>query len=305
MGGMQPGRSIVVGVNGSEQALRAVRWGAAEAERRHAPLRLVSAFAWVPDDSVGHSGLRERYREILLERTEIHLRGAVAVAVAVAERENPGVEIDHQVMVGSPYAVLGSEARRSQLVVVGDRGLTRVEGLLAGSVVVELAAHAACPVVVVRGTERDPSESVALPVVVGIGGSPTSEAAVAFAYDAAAVRQVPLVAVHTWWCPVVDPMTAPLLDWDALETEERQLLADRLGGWAEKYPDVRVEHLVSCGPPARSLLEQTAGAQLVVVGSRGRGELAGLVLGSVSNALVHRSACPLVRPAAGGGADAP
>ncbi|MCU1662855.1 MAG: UspA protein [Pseudonocardia sp.] len=302
MGGQHPGRSIVVGVDGSEQALQAVRWGAAEAERRHAPLRLVSAFAWVPDDSVGHSGLRERYREILLERTEIRLRGAVAVA----ERENPGVEIDHQVMVGSPYAVLGSEARRSQLVVVGDRGLTRVEGLLAGSVVVELAAHAACPVVVVRGTERDPSERAALPVVVGIGGSPTSEAAVAFAYDAAAVRQVPLVAVHTWWCPVVDPMTAPLLDWDAIETEERQLLADRLAGWAEKYPDVRVEYLVSCGPPARSLLEQTDGAQLVVVGSQGRGEFVGLVLGSVSNALVHRAACPVavVRAAAGGGADA-
>lgn len=302
MSGHPPGRTIVVGVDGSEQALRAVRWGAAEAERRHLPLRLVSAFAWVPDGGVGHVGLRERYWEALLERTEIRLRNGVAVA----EQENPGVEIDHQVMVGAPDAVLRCEARRAQLLVVGDRGLSRVEGLFAGSVAVALAAHAACPVVVVRGVERDPADAAVLPVVVGVDGSPTSDAAVAFAYDAAASRQVRLVAVHTWWNLVVDPALAPLVDWDAIEADERQLLTERLAGWADKHPDVPVECVVARGHPTRSLLEQAGGAQLVVVGSRGRGELAGMVLGSVSNALVHRAACPVavVRPGEGDGSGA-
>jgi nucleotide-binding universal stress UspA family protein len=88
---------------------------------------------------------------------------------------------------------------------------------------------------------------------------------------------------------------------DPAKTDEQQLLAERLAGWTEKYPDVRVERLVTCGPPTRSLLEQAAEAQLVVVESRGRGEFVGLVLGSVSNALVHRAACPVVvvRAAAG------
>jgi nucleotide-binding universal stress UspA family protein len=299
MSGQPPGRTIVVGVDGSEQALRAVRWGAAEAERRHVPLRLVSAFAWAPDGGIEHAGLRERYWEALLERTEIRLCNAVAVV----ERENPTVELDHQVMVGSPDAVLRCEARRAQLLVVGDRGLGRVGGLFAGSVAVALAAHAACPVVVVRGVERDPAGAATLPVVVGVDGSPTSEAALAFAYDAAASRQVRLVAVHTWWILVVDPALALLLDWDALEAHERQLLTERLSGWADKNPDVPVDYVVTRGPPTRGLLEQAAGAQLVVVGSRGRGELAGMVLGSVSNALVHRAACPVavVRPGEGDG----
>jgi nucleotide-binding universal stress UspA family protein len=254
----------------------------------------VSAFAWAADHVVGHAGLGERYREILLERTRAH----VAAAAAVAEQDSHGIEVEQQVVVGFPIGVLGAEARHAQLVVVGDRGLNRVEGLLVGSVAVALAAHAACPVVVVRGTERGPSEAASLPVVVGVDGSPTSEAAIAFAYEAAAARRVGLVAVHTWWELAVDPALAPLLDWDAIETDERQLLAERLAGWGEKYPDVRVERVVTRDRPARSLLEQAARAQLVVVGSRGQGELAGLFLGSVSNALVHRASCPVavVRP---------
>lgn len=281
---------VVVGIDGSDSALRAVRWAAAEARRRGALLRLVSAFGWEADQ-VAHPTLVGPYREILLERT----RSRLAEAAETAGRETPDIEVEQELVVGHAVPVLGDEARRAQLVVIGDSGLGRIDGLLAGSVAVALAAQASCPVVVVRG-EQEPS--AALPVVVGVDGSPTSEEAVVFAFEAAAARGVPLVAVHTWWNLVPDPSTAMLIDWEAVEADEQLLLSERLVASAEKHPDVAVERVVTRDRPVHSLLEQAARAQLVVVGSRGRGGLSGLVLGSVSHAVLHRAPCPVavVRP---------
>lgn len=284
---VRPG-AVVVGVDGSDTAHRAVRWGAAEAGRRHLPLRLVTAFGWTAEYPAGHPRPGERYREVLLDRT----RRMLVRAAEAAERQVPGIVVEQELVVGPPIAVLASEARDARLVVIGDRGLGGVTGLLVGSVAVALAAHAACPVAVVRGDVTEPD--AALPVVVGVDGSPTSEAALAYAYDAAATRGVPLVAVHTWWDVMIDPAMAPLLDWEAIEVDERVLLAERLAGWAEKYPDVTVQRIVARDRPARALLEQAAHAQLVVVGSRGRGGVAGLVLGSVGHALLHRAPCPVI-----------
>lgn len=283
---------VIVGVDGSQSALRAVRWGATEAARRQAALRLVTAVR-VEAAHVVHPQLMQRYRSIVLDRSRGHLDDVVAAA----EQEAPGVGVQQQLVEGHPIPVLGAESDRAQLVVIGDRGMGRTEGVLVGSVAVALAAHASSAVVVVRGV-REPSETVSLPVVVGVDGSPTSDAAVAFAYEAASARRVPLVAVHTWWDLLTDPVMAPLLDLEAIEDDERQLLSQRLAGWSEKYPDVPVERVVTRDRPAHSLLEQAAGAQLLVVGSRGRGGLSGLVLGSVSHAVVHRSPCPVavVRP---------
>jgi nucleotide-binding universal stress UspA family protein len=109
------------------------------------------------------------------------------------------------------------------------------------------------------------------------------------------------VAVHTWWDLIADPAMAPLLDWEAIEADAQHLLSKRLAPSAEKYPDVPVERLVTRDRPAHSLLEQAAHAQLVVVGSWGRGSFSGLVLGSVSHAVLHRARCPVavVRPDTG------
>jgi nucleotide-binding universal stress UspA family protein len=288
-------RTVVVGVDGSGSATGAVRWGAAEAARRQVPLRLVIGFGWPVDASGGRPPHGGAYRDVLLGQARAHL----AAAAAVAEDARPGIEVEQELVVGSPIAVLGDEARRAQLVVIGDRGMSRVEGLLVGSVAVALAAHAACPVVVVRWAERESAGTDRLPVVVGVDGSAISDAAVAFAFDAAAAREVPVVAVHTWSGMVFEPTAVPMgIDWAAIENAERDLLARQLTGWSQKYPDTVVEQLVTRDRPAHALLEQAAGAQLVVVGSRGRGEFAGLVLGSVGNALVHRSPCPvaIVRP---------
>jgi nucleotide-binding universal stress UspA family protein len=296
MDAQRSARTVVVGIDGSDSALRAARWAAVEAARRRVPLRVVTAFAWPQNDARLHLGLDADYREMGLGIA----RQELAEAVAVAEEESAGNAVEPQLIAGFPIPVLRAESSRAQLIVLGDRGLGAVGGLLAGSVAVAMAAHAECPVVLVRGEDGEPVQDPTRPVVVGVDGSPLSEAAVAFAFEAAGLRGVPLVAVHTWWDLLVDPTMVTLQDWDAIEAYERELLADRLAGWVEKYPDVRVRQLVARDRPAHALVEQSGHAQLVVVGSRGRGAVAGLLLGSVSHALLHRARCPVavVRPIA-------
>jgi nucleotide-binding universal stress UspA family protein len=279
------GRTVIVGVDGSESALRAARWSAAEAARRGVALRIVTAFGWPHGHPVGEIGLGRSARDIMLGESRRHL----AEAAAVAEHAVDGLVVEQQLVVGFPIPVLAAEARGAQLVVIGDRGLGGVTGLLLGSVATALAAHADCPVVVVRGEDSDP----AAPVVVGVDGSPVSEAALGFAYEAAAARGVPLIAVHTWRDTVVSPTVAPLMDWEAIEADERRVLAERLAGWSEKHPDVPVQRVVPRDRPAHALVELSRRAQLVVVGSRGRGGFTGLLLGSVSHALLHRSHSPV------------
>ena len=278
---------VVVGVDGSSSALDAVRWAAREAARRGTSLRLVSAFSWHESRHIGAHG---HYREVMLSRT----RDAVSEAAGTAAQAAPGIDIAERVVDGFPVPRLVAASRHAGLVVIGDRGLGGFSSLLVGSVAIGLSAHAECPVVVARG---ELSLGIG-PVVVGVDGSPLSEAALAFAFQAADARGVPLVAVHAWTDSVLDAAVVPLLGWDAIETVEQLLLAERLAGWGEKYPDVEVRRVVARDRPAHALIEQAVAAQLVVVGSHGRGSAAGLVLGSVSHAVLHHSPCPVavVRP---------
>jgi nucleotide-binding universal stress UspA family protein len=293
-------RTVVVGVDGSKSALAAVRWAAREAVRRRLPLRLVHAFSWPNTRHIGDPGLGFDYQEVLLRAAREQVSAAVDAAAVTA----PGVEIDQQMEAGYPIPMLQAESRYAQLLVLGHRGLGGVTGLLLGSVTDALAACAACPVVVVRGA-APLDTSASLPVVVGVDGTPNSEAAIAFAFDAADARRVPLVAVHTWRDSLVDPALETLLDWNAIEADEQEVLAERLVGWGEKYPNVQVQRIVTRDRTARRLLEQAHGAQLVIVGSRGHGTFSGLMLGSVSHALLHHAPCPVavVRPEPGNGGD--
>lgn len=287
---MQARRAVVVGVDGTHSAQCAVRWGAAEASRRRVPLRLVTAYGWPPERRF--EGL-----DVALDgdQQSDRVRGELAGAAAIAELAAPGVRIERQATAGHPVSVLVDESGRAQLIVVGDRGAGRVEAAVAGSVAVAVATHATCPVVVVRGCERELWEVATRPVVVGVDGSATGEAAIAFAFETASARGVSLVAVHAW------PDRTP--DRPVTDSAERELLSQRLAGWTEKYPDVRVSQVVTRSRPADGLLARAATAQLVVVGSRGWSGFSGLVLGSVSHALVHRSPCPVavVRPNPTGG----
>ncbi|MCE3553148.1 universal stress protein [Pseudonocardia sp. RS11V-5] len=291
----RPEGPVVVGVDESESALDALRWAAGEAILRHAPLRAVLAFAPVPAGHVGNPGLGTAYRHQMAETARAVLDGAVELARQVA----PGVAVESELCQGFPVPVLLDESDRAQLTVLGSRGLGGFTGLLLGSVAGSLAARGGSPVLVVRGRRDEQSgpgtgSPDPRPIIVGIDGSPTSEAAVALAFEEAALRAAPLLAVHTWLDDVIEPTLSPLIDWQSLEAEERSLLAQRLAGWSEKYPDVEVRRLVERDRPAGVLLAETAQAQLVVVGSRGRGNATGLLLGSVSHALLHHSHCPVL-----------
>jgi nucleotide-binding universal stress UspA family protein len=280
-------RAVLVGIDGSDAAQRAAGWAVDEARRRGAGIRLLAAFPWTRDHVVGNPALGEAERDRLLRRAHALL----ARTTEALARSAPEIQVDSEVVIGFPIGSLAQAAHDADLLVLGDRGLGGVRGLLLGSVSATLAAGATCPVVVVRGSaEADPATA---PVIVGVDGSPVSEAAVEFAFEAASARGVPLVAVHTWLDTVFEPGFAPIVDWQALAAQESGILAERLAGWAEKYPDVAVERVVVRDGPAHALVERSAGAQLLVVGSRGRGNLAALLLGSVSHGVLHRSECPV------------
>jgi nucleotide-binding universal stress UspA family protein len=281
-------RTVVVGVDGSQEALRAVRWAAVEARRWGLPLRLVNAAGWVVDTDIDRTAYGSLH-DALVSRAQLRLAAATTQAHAV----EPDLVVEQQVTAGHQVEVLEGESRLARILVIGDRGLGRLEELLVGSTALGLVAHAACPVVVVRGREISAAEAATLPVIVGVDGSPTSASAIAFGFTAAAERKVPLMVVHTWSDLLADPAIAPMLDWTAAERIERARLDKQLAPWSVAHPDVEIRCEVSRDRPAQRLLSLCEHAQLVVVGSRGRGELASQLLGSVSYALIQKADCPV------------
>jgi nucleotide-binding universal stress UspA family protein len=281
---------VVVGVDGSADALTAVVWAAEEAARRNAPLRVVHANIW----PVIRGHWPGDYADQLLLRSE----ELVQDAVRHARQASPGLTVSGTVTTGNAAPVLIESSRDALLVVVGSRGLGGFTGLLVGSTAVALAAHAGCPVVVVRLGQADRLPRSG-PVVVGIGtddGQLADQDAVRFAFAAAADRHGALTAVHTltdvsatdlWGLLRSDAETETLLR-DARERVEELLSAQRT-----EFPAVRVEVIVRPARPAAVLVELSGSAQLVVVGCRGRGGFAGLLLGSVSQALLHHASAPV------------
>ncbi|MGW4170293.1 universal stress protein [Streptomyces chartreusis] len=259
------GKLVVVGVDGSSSCRAAVEAAAREARWRGAGLRVVHA--------VSRSG-RPMYSQPDPAPLDDLVREAADHARAVA----PEAEVTEAVVPGSAVAVLGAESRAADLVVVGARGAGGFVEMLLGSTAVSLAAHTKCPVMVIRGEPAD-----AGPVVVAVDGSPKGERAVEFAFAEAALRKAEILAVHAWL-----PDYAPA--GTGVESAER-LLAQALAGHAEKYPDVVVGQQVLSGEPRETLIEASRSAQLMVLGARGHGGFAGLLLGSVSQALLHHAHC--------------
>ncbi|WP_432072215.1 universal stress protein [Streptomyces wuyuanensis] len=285
MGGL-----VVVGVDGSESGLAAVEEAAREARWRGAALRVVHAFIWarmqVPlgPSSYGppEGGLRNMADRL------------VAEAVERAASTAPEVEVGSAVVSGEPLTVLEAESQGAELVVVGSRGMGGFVGLMVGSTAVHLAAHGRCPVLVVR----EPSHAEG-PVLVGVDGSPASEAAVDFAFAEAALRGSGVLALHAYtpWNAPLPPPQDPSMPYanppGAVTEAEERLLAEALAGRRETYPGVPVEHAVVRGDTRKALIEASASAQILVVGARGRGGFKGLLLGSVSQAMLHHAHCPV------------
>lgn len=293
-------KSIVAGVDGSALALRAARWAADEAARRRLPLRLVQIIDVV--SATGGFAPPPSFFTAL----ESEGRRQLAEAEAVVRQDHPELDIDLILRTASLVPALITLSEDAHLVVLGARGSGGFSGLLAGSTAIALVAHGHSPVAVIRGGEADEATPSEGPVVVGVDGSPTSEPALAVAFEEAAMRRTGLVAVHAWVEFTSDTAYATarqfLVDWEAVETREREMLAERLAGWQEKYPDVEVRRVVTGGRPAARLLDAARDGQLLVVGSRGRGGFAGMLLGSTSQALIHHAPCPVmvIRPAAAG-----
>ncbi|GAA2429459.1 universal stress protein [Streptomyces glaucus] len=281
---------VVAGVDGSPSSLEAVEVAAREAGLRGTGLRLVHAFGWpsvhvppgVPPWRHGPPGLREM------------VDGTLAGAERRARAAAPRVEVAREVVVGEPVTVLEIESRTASLVVIGSRGLSAFGSLLLGSTAVHLAAHARCPVLVVRG-RPDPTG----PVLLATDGSPAARGAVEFAFAEASLRGADLVALHVWTTRTGraydGPADPPFVtyDEDHLRDEEERVLAGALSGPARAHPDVAVHRRLVRGRVRPTLIDASARAQLVVVGARGRGGFTGLLLGSVSQAVLHHAQCPV------------
>lgn len=289
-------KPVLVGIDGSFSAERAARWAAREARERRVPLQLLHAYEFAADFT---PDLERGSRDVFLG----YGRDCLQQAAEQARHAAPGLEVSTELVVAQSVEVLAERSADASMVVVGSRGLGGVSGLILGSVAVGLVSHAHCPVVIVRGDEHDGTGDAGAvdptaPVVVGIDGSPVSSAALAYAYDYAAIHGLPLVAVHAWAVGSVDPTIAPFVDTEAMREDAERLVAENLAGWREKYPDVEVRRVIVPSRPAHALLEESKQASLLVVGARGRGRVPRLLLGSTSQALIHRAACPVavVRP---------
>ncbi|MEU9126919.1 universal stress protein [Kitasatospora sp. NPDC048540] len=276
-------RPVIVGVDDPESAGAAVDWAADEARSRGMRLHLVHAWLWEPDQAP----------ESLDARAARH-KGEEALRV-VAERaaaRHPGLEVSSGVVDASPREALVALSAEAGVLVLGSRGSGGFQGLLVGSTSLHVTAHAACPVVVVRATAAEAVDGIA----VGVEGREPSDDILAFAFDSARRRGLPLRAIHAWSYPLVlGPGHAlpPVYESGHVVAEEQRLLAEVMAGWQEKYPDVPVEEDAVRAGPARHLVALSKTHQLVVVGRHGTPEGPFSRLGSVSQAVVHHAHCPV------------
>jgi len=272
---------IVAGYDGSPGAAQALRWAAREARARGTALTV--CLAWTPDHmelptETGLCDLARRHGQEILARGLPYAESVLGPALVRAD-----------LAAGSATQVLCERSRNADMVVVGSRGYSELPGLRLGSVSWQVAGHACGRVVIVRGTWR-PANQPPGPVVVGTDGAPAGRAAVAFAFEEAALRDVPLVAV----CALTD--TAGRLG------ESRQIredFEDLMTDEAKAHPEVSVWHRVVAGTPRSALLVAATDAQLLVVGARGRGDLDEMSLGSIAHAVLEYAVSPVavVRPA--------
>ena len=273
---------ILVGVDGAPDSQIALRWAIAAAKGRGAPVRVLRAYLdqsiqWPATAAEGYAP------ELHAARYQAELDANVDFVRGQLGEENGSGWLANFPAVDAILA----EAPGAELIVLGSKVHGKLGAAFLGSVATGVTAHAPCPVVVVRGV------SGAGPVLVGTDGSGHSDAAVPFGFDEAARSGSELQVVYCW--QPHDHHEGPIADAEELL---RNWLAESLAPYRTKYPGVRVKAEVIAGRPS---VERTSRSSMVVVGSRGRGGVAGLLLGSVSQSLLHHANCPVavVRPAEG------
>ncbi|ADL45250.1 universal stress protein [Micromonospora aurantiaca] len=280
------GEEILVGYDGSADAAVALNWALDEAGRSGRPVRLAYVFEWLTVTGWIGPGVAPGVWPDEAARQQVDELVRKAAADAAAER--PGLTVHGEVFDGPPALVLQERSADAGMLVLGSRGHGGFGGLLAGSTAVSVAAHAHCPVVVVR----DGQAATSGPVVVGSDGSESALRALGFAVERAAQRDVPLRVLRAWE-PPGDRWVPPDFDPEQVAASERAAAEAELAPWRESFPDVPVEIEAVPGSASALLVEASRSAQLVVVGSRGRGGLRGMLLGSVSQQLIQHSHCPV------------
>lgn len=284
--------AVLVGVDGSPSSNAAVGWAARAAALRGISLVLVHVTP-EPKAALGVNVIRPPEVWTSLEK---EAKRVLAESRAIAEQataESGALQIEVAAISDAAVPALVKLSKDAELVVVGCRGLGRIPRRLLGSVSTGLAHHAECPVAIIHDEKRGSPEDMArLPVVVGIDGSPASEAATAVAFDEASRRGVELIALHAWSDNLA--IEVPGTEWEASHPKAVEALAEQLAEWRERYPDVSVRPVVVPDRPARRLIKHSQDAQLVVVGSRGRGGFSGLLLGSVSAAVAEAAHSPVI-----------
>jgi nucleotide-binding universal stress UspA family protein len=285
--------TVVVGVDDSKGALTALRWAADFADRRGRELRIVHGMGLVGPGLFG--GAYAVTVADVIDGVRAGAREMIDRAEQIAHTIAPGLRTSTELAADSPAGLLIDRSADAYAVVLGATGSAGTFAHL-GSTLLAVTAHAHGVVIVVRA-DADDEVHTSGPVVVGIDGGPVSEAAIATAFLEAAERRADLLAVHVW--SDLDfgrfagrsAVSSPDV---VLGESEHAILAERLAGWQEKYPDVTVVRQTYASGPVARLQEMSKSAQLLVVGSHGRGGFTGMLLGSTANALVQHAHCPVM-----------
>jgi Universal stress protein UspA and related nucleotide-binding proteins len=283
-------RAVVVGLDRSDQGRAAVEYAAELASRRHLPLRLVHVFEPMQHGVRPTIGSSPNIERVLQNSAQRLVDETVEVLAAVF----PDLEVTAVLEVGSPSERLLEESQHADTLVLGSRGTGGFADLVIGSTTMHVTAHAACPVIAVPSPPA--ADVVRHGVVVGVDGSEAAEAAIGFAFEIASDVGESLTAIHAWHDPTRTGVgTMMLITYDPQEVAkaERLALAQALASWQAKFPDVEVEAKVVLGHPVPALVSRATHARILVVGSRGRGALSSLVLGSVSHGVLHHATGPV------------
>lgn len=275
---------VVVGVDGSEQSDRAVRFAVAEARRRHAGLLLVHAVHLTAPMASELPYFRvEAFTEVG--------RRLVDDAERLALDLDPGIEISKSVRADSRVGMLVDAGAHASAIVLGHRSRSLPSRVLTGSTTTGVAARAHCPVISVPESWIEDSDLGR--IVVGVEGSDAAHDALDLGFREARRRGAALVAMHAWRLPMAYEsagFAAMVEDWMAFAAEEM----DRtLTPFREAYPDVKVEVDLRHGFAGPALLNATEDADLIVVGRRGHGSPWGIYLGSLARMLIREGKCPI------------
>ncbi|WP_441959089.1 universal stress protein [Mycolicibacterium houstonense] len=284
--------NILAGIDGSPSALDAAVWAAYEAKRRNISVRLVH----IVDPREAETELGPWSRRRILNCLESRAVDMLSEARQEIAAVSPEVAVETSWISGRPLPMLIALSREALLTVVGS-GRAETRGAVhAGSVAVSVSAHGYGPVVVVRGSRIEFQEQQRRTVVVGVDSSEAADNTTEWAFAEAALRGAELTAVFSCGelpASLTDQVSEPQW-WLEYQAQQRQSLAERIARWSEHHPEVLAHCAVTTGRTAWALMRWAHEAQLIVVGSRGRSEFVGAVLGSTSHALIHHAPCPVM-----------